>query len=161
MSALKLQVSRALRVIPSDNCNIPMPNAVVSGTNTGTSSSKLIASGEQFITEGVREGDIVYNLTDSTAATVVSVDSETQLTLNANIFGATSKSFVVYSASPMGDNVNRGCVFYTGGAGNVAFVTEGGDSITKEGCAAGQYHPVSVIKILSTGTTATLIDAHW
>lgn len=157
MSTQKLQVSRALRVIPSDNANIPNPAGLrFSGTNTSTSSSKLIDSAQTFITKGVRVGDIVYNTTDSAAATVISVDSETQVTLNANIFSATSKAYSLYNGES-----TTGCVFYTGGEGSVALVTEGGDSLTKEGCVAGQYHPVNVIKILSTGTDATLIDAHW
>jgi hypothetical protein len=156
MPAETLQVSRAITVIPSDNADIPYPQSVSTGSNTSTTSLKLINSNAKFITNGVKPGDIVYNLTSSTAATVVSVDSETQLTLNANIFTGTGRSYVVYQQGN-----NRGCVFYTGGAGNLNVVTAGGDSILISGAVAGQYHPVHIKKILSTSTSASLIIAYW
>lgn len=46
---------------------------------------------------------------------------------------------------------------YVGGAGNVAVVTTGGDSVTFVGVAAGTVLPVSVRRVSSTGTTATSI----
>lgn len=157
MPTLKLQSSRFLRVFPSDNAKIPYPAVVTSGTNTSSTALKLINSGATFITSGVKINDIVYNTTDETAATVVSVDSETQITLNANIFTAGSKDYTIYD----GASNNNGCVFYTGGAGTVDMENESGDRIIKEGCVAGQYHPVNVVQIYEAGTSATLIDAHW
>ena len=65
------------------------------GTNTSTSSFKLIDSVATFQTDGVQVGDHVRNTTDATIATVASVDSEIQLTLNADIFLATSKAYSV------------------------------------------------------------------
>ena len=67
------------------------------GTNTSTSSSKLIDSGATFQTAGVAVGMIVYNSSDATFSYVVSVDSQTQLTLAANIFTATPKNYTVYA----------------------------------------------------------------
>lgn len=58
----------------------------LTGSATGTSASKLVASAGNFIVNGVRIGDIVTNTTDSTSAIVLAVDSATQLTLNADIF---------------------------------------------------------------------------
>lgn len=156
MPAQTLQVSRALSVIPSDNAEIPYPQVVKSGTNTSTSSSKLICSTGQFITNNVQPNDIVYNTTDGSAATVQSVDSETQLTLNANIFAATSKAFIVYTGG-----LNKGCLVQTGGAGAMSIKTSGNDEVVISGCVAGQYHPVHIIQVKETDTVATLITAFW
>ena len=50
---------------------------------------------------------------------------------------------------------------YVGGAGNVAVVTSGGDTITFTGVTAGTILPIRVEKILSTGTTATSMVIIW
>lgn len=57
---------------------------VDSGTTTSTSTRKLIQSGQNFETT-VDVGDYVRNSTDETYAYVVSVDSDTQLTLSKDI----------------------------------------------------------------------------
>ena len=67
------------------------------GTNTSVSSGKLIDSSAHFQTDGVQANDYVQNVTDSTNTTVLSVDSQTQLTLNANIFTAVGKYYQIYS----------------------------------------------------------------
>lgn len=56
------------------------------GAATDTDVNKLIDSTATFITGNITEGDVIYNTTDSTSATVVSVDSETELTLDADVF---------------------------------------------------------------------------
>ena len=50
---------------------------------------------------------------------------------------------------------------YIGGAGNVAVVMAGGETVTFRGLAAGSLLPVRVTRVLATGTTATLIVAVW
>lgn len=55
-----------------------------SGTTTGTTAFKLIEAGQNF-TATVSVGDTVNNTTDSTAAIVTSVDSDSQLTLDCDI----------------------------------------------------------------------------
>ena len=66
------------------------------GTNTSTSASKLIDSAANFTTSGVAVDDIVENNTDGTFAYVTAIDSATQLSLSANIFTATSKTYYVW-----------------------------------------------------------------
>jgi hypothetical protein len=161
MSVFKTTFSRALRTHPSDNANIAYPNAIESGTNTTATSLKLIDSTATFITNNVKTGDIVHNDTDETAATVVSVDSETQLTLNANIFAATAKVFTVYEASPQTGLGNQGCFLYVGGTGSVSVVTIGNDIATFFAVPAGTTLPIQALKLRSTGTTATNIVALW
>lgn len=50
--------------------------------------------------------------------------------------------------------------FYVTGAGNVRYITVGGQTITKS-CGAMSYHPVEIAKLFSTGTTATGIVLGW
>ena len=161
MSVFKSQFSRALEVIKSDNANIPYPADSSSGTNTSVTVDSLVDSAATFVTNNVATGDIVYNTTDGTAATVVSVTNQTTLVLNADIFTATGKAFVVYTASPQTSNGNPGCNLYIGGAGNVKVTTIGGDIVTFTAVPVGSVLPVQVIKLHGTGTTATLVDALW
>jgi len=65
------------------------------GTNTSTSASKLIDSSAFFSTWQIRAGDYVKNLTTGDVTTVVTVDSQNQLTLNDNIFTASSVQYAV------------------------------------------------------------------
>jgi hypothetical protein len=148
MANQKLQVARALKVFKSNNADIPFPNI-------SASVNKLIDSSASFIGK-VGVGDIVYNTTTSTAATVVNVDSNTQLSLNADIFTVSAQSYSVYKG---GDN--NGCVLYIGGTGSVDVTTAGGDRVTFVDMLTGQFVPVQVIKVWSTGTSATDILALW
>jgi hypothetical protein len=162
MSVFKTTFSRALRVHPSNNADIAFPGAVNSiGTNTTATSLKLINSAATFITNPVYPGDVIHNDTAGTAATVVSVDSETQLTLNANIFTSTAQAYIIYSMSAQAGMGNSGCLLYVGGTGNVSVVTIGGDTIIFNGVPVGTTLPIQVIRVRSTGTTATLINALW
>lgn len=163
MSVFKTTFSRALAVIPSDNANVPYPAPSASGTNTSVAVGALVDSAATFNTKNVKTGDIVYNTTDGTAATVISVVSQTQLLLNADIFTATSKAFVVYAASPQTSNGNPGCFLYVGGAGNVKVTTIGQDVVTFTAVPVGTVLPVQVVKVhgSGSGTTATLINALW
>ena len=108
MSVFKTQFSRALRVIPSDNANIPFPASIEIGTNTSVTASSLVDSTATFVTNHVATGDIVYNLTDGTAATVLVVVNETTLLLNADIFQATSKNYNLFQASSQTTIGNQG-----------------------------------------------------
>jgi len=161
MSLFKTTFTRALRAHPSDNADIAYPTPIETGTNTTATASKLIDSTATFISLNVQTGDVVHNDTDGTAATVVSVDSETQLTLNANIFTATAKSYVVYAMSPQTSMGNPGCYLYIGGTGNVSVITIGGDQLTFNGVPAGTTLPIQVRRLRATNTTATLVNALW
>jgi hypothetical protein len=161
MSVFKTTFSRALRAHPSDNADIAYPAINESGTNTTATSLKLIDSTATFITKNVKTGDVVHNDTAGTAATVVSVDSETELTLNANIFTTTAQAYVVYAMSAQTSMGNPGCFLYVGGTGNVSVVTIGGDIITFNGVPAGTTLPIQALRLRSTSTTATLINALW
>jgi len=48
---------------------------------------------------------------------------------------------------------------YIGGAGNLAVITDGGNTVTFTGISAGSILPVAIARVLATGTTATNILA--
>lgn len=50
---------------------------------------------------------------------------------------------------------------WVGGAGNVALVTVGGDTVTYASVPAGTYLKVRAAQVLATGTTATNIVAEY
>jgi hypothetical protein len=163
MSVFKTTFSRALAVIPTDNANVPYPATNASGTNTSVSVASLIDSAATFETNNVKTGDIVYNTTDGTAATVLVVVSQTALLLNDDIFAASGKAYTIYQASSQTTIGNQGCFLFVGGAGNVAVTTIGGDEVTFNAVPVGTVLPVQVLKVKASGsgTTATLIKALW
>jgi hypothetical protein len=104
MSVFKSQFARALRVIPSDYCNIPFPEKVIDGVNISVFQDALITAPPiNFITSNVAVGDIVYNITDGLAATITNVVSENVLELNYNAFANVDADFIIYAASPQTD----------------------------------------------------------
>lgn len=163
MSVFKTTYTRALRVIPTDNAVVPSPQTIGAGTNTSVVANQLVNTAGNFVNLNVAVGDVVYNTTDGTAATVVSVTSATVVVLNADIFAATGKAYVIYQQSPQTSYGNAGCFLFVGGAGNVAVTTIGGDDVTFNAVPVGTVLPVQVLKVKSSGsgTTATLINALW
>ena len=162
MPNLKLQVSRALRVIPSGNTNVPMPNVIVTSLATATTTNKLVDSTMNFSSSGVNPlniqvGDIVYNNTLLGAAIVTNVDSATQLSLNSDIMVSTN-AYTLYSGTNNTGSVEP-CVLYVGTGGDLEVTTAGGDVVVFVGITSGTFLPVQVIKV--NGGTAADIIALW
>lgn len=160
MAQDKTQVGKALQINPSDTADIPNPSydGRLSGTASGVTANNLVDSSADFVASGVKVGDIVYNNTDRKAAVVTVVVSGTQLTLSEDIFDTISDSYVVYLKP---DIPNQGCVLYVGVGGDVKVRTIGGDEVTFQNLNNGQFVPVEVLKVFSTGTTATGLIALW
>ena len=167
MAYQKLQVSRALEVIPDDSINIPSPSSkVTSGAATTTETSpnlnRLTNSGGLFESKGVAVGDVVYVLHASGTnqiTTVASVDSETQLTLSDNVSFVSGDSYRIFRAGQ-----NNGCILYIGNVpsgGVLRVLTAGGDDITLKGIVQGSYTPVQVVRVFASDTNATDIIALW
>lgn len=161
MAYLKLQVGRALPVVLSDTINIPNPSAPVgSGATTGTGGggTHLIDSSANFITQNVRIGDIIYNLTDGTAATVSSILNATTIVCSAAIFSTSPKNYGVYPS----DSNENGCVLFVGTAGNLRVLTVGGDDVVFSNVGSGAFIPVSVKRVFATTSgPASNILALW
>lgn len=161
MGVQKLQANRALRIIPSNNADIPMPDVISTGSSTSVVSNELVDSAATFVTNNVAVGDVVYNTTSSSAATVVSVTNNTTIVLNANIFTGAGQVYTIYNNSAQTTIPNTGCVLYVGGAGSVNVLTIGDDTVLFDGVVAGSFLPVQVKRVLSSSTSATLINALW
>jgi len=157
MAYQKLQVSRALDVIKSDNANIPSPALIVQGVNNNVVANELEDTDVNFQALNVSIGDVVYNITDGLAATVTKVVDSTRLLLNANIFTGTSKTYKLYSQNQK----SEACVLYIGSGGNLRVQTHAGDDIIFYNVLGGTFLPVQVSKVFSTSTTASNIVALW
>ena len=157
MAYQRLQVGRALGVIPSDTINIPNVAAVAtSGTsNTIFESNKLFDTTGSFITDSVKVGDIVYAGTQ--ASKVTEIINDTLLAID----GTTIASGVDYTIYSQVDNPSNGCTLYVGLAGNLTVQTVGGDVVQFTGVPTGSFIPVQVLKVMSTGTDAQNIVALW
>ena len=165
MPNLKLQVSRALYVIPSDNTNIPMPNTVVpfSSTTGALTTNKLIDSTKNFSSVGanklnVQVGDIVYNFSSAptSAAKVVKVDSATQLTLNADIFTVLGSSYTLYSGTNIAGSIEP-CVLYIGTGGDLDIITAGGDQVLLINVPSGTFLPIQVTKVRQYSSASDIV----
>jgi hypothetical protein len=157
MAYQKLQVSRALQVINSDNVNLPYPNIVEEGTSTSVVANQLVDSAAAFSSLNVQVGDVVYNTTTSTAATVVRVVNNTTIVLNADIFLAAGNAYKVYAQNIKAE----GCVLYVGTGGNLHVLTHGGDDVVFANVVGGTFLPVQVLKVFASGTAASNIVALW
>ena len=151
MAYQKLQVERALEVIPSDTINIPnVAGPTVIGTTDGTTANKLVDSTASFTTNIV--GYIVYSGTQ--IATVTAVDSATTLSLSADIM-VSGEAYTIYA------DANQGCVLYTGAGGDIKVLTAGNDEVTFTGTAAGAFIPVQVKRVFATPAPPAGIIALW
>lgn len=159
MAYQRLQVGRALGVIPNDDVNIPNVAAV---TTTGTSTApagqnSMKDTTKDFVALGVKVGDVVVTSAGSRRVRSVSTNE-----LLLNIEGTTSipngTAYTIYSQA---DNPNNGCTLYVGLAGNLKVLTVGGDEIQFTGVPTGSFLPVHVLKVFATGTDAQNIVALW
>lgn len=130
-----------LASIPSGAGVIPTANkgtgSGITGTADSDSTGKLIDSSATFVTNDVLVGATVLNTTDSTSGTIVSVDSETQLTLSSDLFPDGNENYSIIGSKFLSDAgtfaqpnvqaqtgmvvqvVNTTTSAYTNGTGNV------------------------------------------
>tara|TARA_R100000353_G_scaffold172590_1_gene137938 strand:- start:96 stop:629 length:534 start_codon:yes stop_codon:yes gene_type:complete len=162
---ITVNTSKVLAVVASDTIPIPSPNAVpLSGTTTATTTNKLVDVGADF--SNVVVGDIVYNTTDNTVATVSEVETSTILVLSANIF-TSPEDYIVFQAGPIFEqriDSSSGCLLYVGSNEatmdvaksyvDVKVKTVNGDDIVFSNFPVGEYLPVQITNLFSTGTDA-------
>lgn len=80
----------------SEDTTAPLITTATTGTTTGTSTSKLIDSSANFTTT-TKVGMRIKNTTDTTYTYITAVDSDTQLSINDDIFTA-SEGYEIYQA---------------------------------------------------------------
>ena len=170
----------AIPVALNDDINIPGPEVRKSGTTTSLTNNKLVDTNGNFLqtvdakgnitNQGVQVGQIVYNMAAMNttawlgpeAATVTAVDSNTQLSLSANIFpvtGApsTTQQYKIYDANKL----PKGAIIMVGDnqAGNntksdVFVKTLDGQDVLVQGVAPGETLDLVVQRVM-VGSAAT------
>jgi hypothetical protein len=148
MSVFKTTFSRALRIIPSDNANIPYPTVILEGTNA-SSGGTLVDTAVDFIKSNVKPGDIVVLNDESGTATVISISDENTLKINADIFSVEDLPYTIYQSSPQTGLGNPGCYLYINETGAATVITIGGDEVDFKDLQAGTILPVQVIKYIA------------
>ena len=119
----------AIDVIPNDDINIPQPGAIFSGTSTGSgttltdASAKFLNSSTNKLGYNITGGDVVRH-SGGTEAEILSVDSQTQLTLKTSLTAGTYEIFKGNSAKTSSD----GYSLYVGTSGDVEVITVKGTS---------------------------------
>lgn len=191
MATQKLQVGRALAVIPSDFANIPFPAVTVSSVATETfgSSEYIITqpegfnlsteSGELFtaITLGPPYVPGSFYLTDVYVDFIALGVQAGDIVYNygsmkaATVMQITNLHTLLLNVADVGvpgdDYIlyngenNNGCVLYIGTSGAIAVTTVGGDEVVFNSVVEGQFIPVQTIKLSATLTTAEDILALW
>ena len=175
MAYPKITVNTGLarEIIASDTIPIPAADlTVLSGTTTAATANKLVDVGADF--SNVNVGDIIYNTTDNTSATVTAIDTSTILSVSADIF-TSPEDYEIFLGGPNGSsriNSAEGCLLYIGssssilqditpGAGtadpryvNIRVKTVAGNFITFENFKVGNYLPIQVVQLMLTSTTA-------
>tara|TARA_R110000824_G_scaffold2998_4_gene13756 strand:- start:1844 stop:2308 length:465 start_codon:yes stop_codon:yes gene_type:complete len=151
MAYQKLQAYRALDVIPSNTIDIPNPAMLsVSSNTTSNAPGKLIDTSQDFTTNGVKIGDIVYEGVN--VGTVIAIDSATQLSVGMAV--TSPAAYTIYNAS---DAPNNGCVLYSGAAQDIEVLTVGGDRVIFKGIQAGSFIPVQVLRVATKGSPTDII----
>ena len=168
MATQKLQPSRALVVIPSNNANIPIPNLLASGSTTSAVTTQLIDTNASFIVtdaNGVQQyrvntGDVIH-FPGTAAVTIAQVINATTLLLNASVSLGSGAVYSIYQEGAQTGFNNQGCVLYVGIGGNIKVTTSGNDILTFVNVQDGTFFPINVIKVFASETTATNIIALW
>ena len=165
MAYQRLQVNNSIDVIPSDTVDIPDPaTRVLTGVAAMNVAGTLTDVGTTFLTDGIQKNAILYATSTGNAYTVVSVDSDTQLTITPAVAAAPAETYVIYNAPTLG------ATLYVGGAGNVSAVMATNRDIagtTLPGVnpslftnvPQGSFMPILVTRVRATATTATTIKA--
>ena len=162
------QPTQAITVIKSDTINIPEPGSYLTGGNTG-SGTTLTTAGAKFLgtfnagntgySNRVAAGDVIYQGT--TIVTVVSVDSDTQLTVSAALTGG-GATYEIYRGNggaqtqlPAG---NEGFSLFVGTAGNLAVIPASStDTVILKNVPDSSFIPLQVTRVVAATTAADIV----
>jgi len=144
--------TRAIPVVVSTTLNIPEPGAVYKGSSS-TNGTTVTSTG--FLTSNVKGGDSiqvgatgVVNL-NAEIHTIISVDSDTQLTLSTGVVIAAPYDFKIYRA-------NGGTLLEGNSGYSVLAQLDNGDNITF--IPVGQTEKVSLTNNTSFSVTEVLSE---
>lgn len=183
MAYQKLQSREALLVIPDNTVRIPDPNTAINLISTtvaatdgvtsfavdASAGSVLTGTNTKFTEMNIPVGAIVYNPSAGTPEcyTVVSVDSDTQITVSKAVAGGGTDNITIYTTATIG------CTLFVGTAGdiNVRMAQQNGNTtaaaaaanqtVLYKNIANGSFLPIQVVQVAVTSTDATNIVAMW
>tara|TARA_R100000900_G_scaffold35077_1_gene28639 strand:- start:56 stop:565 length:510 start_codon:yes stop_codon:yes gene_type:complete len=162
------QPTQAITVIKSDTINIPEPGSYLTGGNTGAGTT-LTTAGAKFLgtfnagntgySNRVAAGDVIYQGT--TIVTVVSVDSDTQLTVSAALTGG-GATYEIYRGNggaqtqlPAG---NEGFSLFVGTAGNLAVIPASStDTVVLNNVPDSSFIPLQVTRVVAATTASNIV----
>ncbi len=153
----KLQTGRATAMteLLSDNEDTVNLNDLIDAgsTGVGTTGTKLVVPGRDFVALGVKRGDLVIN-TSSTpnCSRVIDVEGDSVTVLN-NINATSGFAYKILKGS------STPATLYVGTVGAVATLkvrTAGGDDIVLDNLVGGTTIPLQVVRVYNTGTNGVL-----
>ncbi len=159
MAYQRLQPTRAIQIIPTDDLLLPggPGSRLAFGETTAVLADSLqddVASVD-FRTI-IKAGDTVYNLSTGSGARVIGVPETRVLTLSDDIFTAVGDIYIVGSVVK-----GSGAALWVGTGGSISGKTAGGDDIVLDNIPDGSLLPILMSVINQTGTTATGIYGLW
>ena len=159
MAYQRLQPTRAIQIIPTDDLLLPggPGSRLAFGETTAVLADSLqddVASVD-FRTI-IKAGDTVYNLSTGSGARVIGVPETRVLTLSDDIFTAVGDIYIVGSVVK-----GSGAALWVGTGGSISGKTAGGDDIVLDNVPDGSLLPILMSVINQTGTTATGIYGLW
>lgn len=165
MSYQKLQTRQALSIIPSDVVEIPDPSTqVLTGQADFSTAGTLTDVGTTFLSDGIQQGAIIYNITDKVAYYVLGVTDDLNLSITSIAGGSAVADYVIYNAATIG------CTLFIGSAGDVnvkmavdkgSLPVSTGEQMLYKNLANGTFMPIQVVQVLATSTSATDILGQW
>ena len=149
----KLQTGRAtsMTLLLSDNEDTVNLNDIIEEglAGAGTTGTKLVVPGRDFVADGVRQGDLLINTGSSpNCSRVISVKGDSiTVTNSTSLFAGVTYRILQGSTEP--------ATLYVGtvGAGATLKVrTAGGDDIVLDNLVQGTTIPLQVVRVYNTGT---------
>lgn len=159
MAYQRLQPTRAIQIIPTDD--LLLPGGPGSRLALGVTTSVLADSLQDNVAPVdfrtiIKAGDTVYNLSTGSGARVIGVPETRILTLSDDIFTAVGDIYIVGSVVK-----GSGAALWIGTGGSISGKTAGGDDIVLDNIPDGSLLPILMSVINQTGTTATGIYGLW
>ncbi|QDP66338.1 MAG: hypothetical protein Unbinned6224contig1000_59 [Prokaryotic dsDNA virus sp.] len=180
MAYQKLQSREALAVIPDNFVPIPDPSTAINLISTtvaaidgvtviqvaANAGSVLTGTNTKFTEMNIPVGAIIYNSTASEAYFVVSIDSDTQITVSKAVGGGATDNITIYTKPTIG------CALFVGTAGDltVHMASQNGNTTVStrpanqrmvyKNIPNASFLPIQVRAVLAL-STATDVVAMW
>jgi hypothetical protein len=156
MAYQKLQVGRAIPVLPNSTYNFPNPSLrKINSTILGGTSTQIVDSAVDFIALNIQIGDLVWEIDGASYTVVTEIVDANTLNVADSVIG-TGDTYSIYAY-----NQFESAVLYVGTGGNVEVQTVGGDTVIFSNVNSGQFLPVQVLRVTAGGTSANDIIALW